>query len=270
MNKFERATERFAEGSIAYQKKVLLRIVLQELQTENIGEPFRYEKIRSYLDGVSLIAKINEIDLSRWLKLVPEKNKDLRIFFEHLQTLNSGIKHITDMRPMSVDSTPYFLEELLTKTLAMRKFQLYRQAMLTKPLAMGSFQLHRKSPLLSETPKLGFRFDEDVDSVVTTQISLFSSFGSKKDYWETTVFSGLSYDSPEMESSVSRLQKAISELRSLYKAYKTANHRGKFPTNNNDEEYIPTPDVAFAAQSYYDYMDYVDDKITKMMRRLYS
>lgn len=249
-----------AENVAAARKEQVLNLILSDINIQSRGEPFRYEKAWSYLTGVSVIAKINEADLSRWLKLVPEKNRDLRIFFEHLKTLNSGIKHLSDVIPRSSDSGTYYREELFTSLLAMRGFQLYRQALLARSSASRSMQLDPKSPLHAGKPEKNSGFKEEVDSVVKAQIDWPTIFNHSDSYSKYNVFAGLSAESQNLESSLEFLQQAIVELRALYKSYKKANLRGNFPSVDVDEKYKPTPEIAFAAQSYHDYIDYAGER----------
>lgn len=245
--------QHIAEGSVALRENQELKIVLLELGIESGGEPFRYERAWSYLQGVSLIAQINEVDLSRWLKLVPDESNKLRVFFEHLKTLNSGIKYLAREVSLSRDNAPYFIDTLLTKTLAIKNFQLYRQTL-----------------LLKGTRDIEVKFDKEVDSVASAHINLFRVFGHDDDYWKTTVFSGLAPEELDFEASLHVLKQVIYELRSLYKTQKRGDHYDASVETRNNEEYIPTPDVAFAAQSYRDYMKYVHDKTGKMIRRRFT
>ncbi|MDN7130469.1 hypothetical protein J6I92_11360 [Pseudidiomarina sp. 1APR75-15] len=241
--KFDIVLKGLAELPEALLKHATLTHVLSDLGLEARGEPFRYENEWSYLGGISLIAQINELDLSRWLKLIPDEYNDIRKFLELLKTLNSGIQHVAKIirqpKNNNTDVTLLFLED----TLVLRNFQLYRQALQQR-----------------NTVDLGLTYCEELDSAVTGHIATLDIIGQKDDYWSYSIFSAILSVPNDFEASIQITQQAIDELRVLYTDLKKGCRRNRFDPNGGNANYTPTLEVAFAAQSYRDYMEYARRK----------
>lgn len=241
--KLDHALQLLAEHSEALLKHATLTHVLSDLGIETRGEPFRYENEWNYLGGISLIAQINELDLSRWLKLIPDEYNDIRKFLELLKTLNSGIQHVAKTIPPPTNNNTDVTLLLLENTLVLRNFQLYRQALQQR-----------------KTIDLGLTYCEELDSAVTGHIATLDIIGQKDDYWSYSIFSAILSVPNDFEASIRHTQQAIDELRVLYTDLKKGCRLNRFDPKGGNANYAPTLEVAFAAQSYRDYMEYASRK----------